>query len=157
MAIKIDTVDLESVFHEAFEVFNLQLEGSAVELYYDSENSSCIIETDRLRFMQVLTNYMTNAIKYTDAGHIRLGYECIDTGIRIFVEDTGKGIPEENVEQVFERFEKIGSFVQGTGLGLSICRDIAKLLGGYVWVDSEYGKGSTFWMYIPTKYTITKK
>ena len=157
MAIKIDYVDLESIFHEAFEVFNLQLAGSAVELYYDSENSSCIIETDRLRFMQVLTNYMTNAIKYTEAGHIRLGYECIDTGIRIFVEDTGKGIPEENVNQVFERFEKIGSFVQGTGLGLSICKDIAKLLGGYVWVDSEFGKGSTFWMYVPTKYTITKK
>ena len=88
---------------------------------------------------------------------LHLGMVCRGLAIFRLVEDTGKGIPEENVNQVFERFEKIGSFVQGTGLGLSICKDIAKLLGGYVWVDSEFGKGSTFWMYVPTKYTITKK
>jgi signal transduction histidine kinase len=92
---------------------------------------------------------MTNAIKYTSSGHIRLGYECMDNGLRIYVEDTGQGISKDKKDYVFDRFEKLDSLVQGTGLGLSICKDIAKMFNGKIGVESDLGKGSTFWMWIP--------
>lgn len=151
MAVKIEKVDIGELFSEMYEVFRRQLEGSKVELIYEQKESKCIMNTDRVRFNQVLTNFMTNAIKYTKEGHIRMGYGCHNKGLRIFVEDTGMGLPKDKKDLVFDRFEKLGSFVQGTGLGLSICKDIANMFGGKVGVDSELGKGSTFWMWVPCK------
>jgi signal transduction histidine kinase len=91
-------------------------------------------------------------------GFIRMGYSCEETGgIRIFVQDSGAGIPNDKKDLIFERFEKLNSFIQGTGLGLSICKDIAEMFNGKIGVESEIGKGSTFWMWIPCKCKITKK
>ena len=104
---------------------------------------------------QVVNNLITNAIKFTKKGSITLGFEHQDEHhIRIYVRDTGVGISPENRQRVFDRFVKLDAFVQGTGLGLSICQNIVSHLGGTISVDSEVGKGSTFWFVIPDHQII---
>ena len=115
------------------------------------ENPYKRLETvlDGGRLSQVLTNFVTNAVKYTQQGHIKVGYRLQDNGIYMYCEDTGAGIPKEQSAKVFERFVKLNDYVQGTGLGLSICKAIAERCNGKIGVDSEVGKGSTFWIWIP--------
>ena len=114
--------------------------------------------TDKERIQQVITNFVTNAVKYTKEGHIKVGYRNEtrkvngnDTeGIYLYCEDTGAGIPKEKQASVFDRFVKLNDYVQGTGLGLSISKSIAERCGGQIGVESEgEGKGSTFWLWIP--------
>ena len=93
---------------------------------------------------------MSNAIKYTSEGSVTIGCEKIeDAGVRIFVRDTGIGIPEEKRPRVFHRFEKLGSMVPGNGLGLSICKAIMDACGGSIDYESKMGQGSTFWIIVP--------
>ena len=120
-----------------------------VTLVFDNEDENLFIEGDQNRIMQVITNFLTNASKFTYAGEIRLGFERTDKNIRVYVEDTGIGIEPEKVDHVFERFVKLNSFAQGTGLGLSICQMIIEKIGGEIGVTSELGKGSTFYFTIP--------
>ena len=105
--------------------------------------------TDRNRVMQVLFNFLSNAIKNTETGSITLGLNLEGDWLKLFVSDTGCGIPEEKLPQIFTRFEKLNDFVQGTGLGLSICKSIVERLGGRIEVSSELGQGSTFALYLP--------
>lgn len=105
--------------------------------------------TDRNRVMQVLFNFLSNAIKNTETGSITLGLKQEGDWLKLFVSDTGCGIPEEKLPQIFTRFEKLNDFVQGTGLGLSICKSIVERLGGRIEVSSVLGKGSTFALYLP--------
>ena len=105
--------------------------------------------TDRNRVMQVLFNFLSNAIKNTETGSITLGLKQEGDWLKLFVSDTGCGIPEEKLPQIFTRFEKLNDFVQGTGLGLSICKSIVERLGGRIEGSSEQGKGSTFALYLP--------
>jgi signal transduction histidine kinase len=89
-------------------------------------------------------------VKYTEKGHIKVGYQYENGQLYIFCEDTGAGIPKEKQAMVFDRFVKLNDFVQGTGLGLSICKSIAESCGGSIGLISDgEGKGSTFWMRIP--------
>lgn len=120
-----------------------------VEFKKDYAEENCIIHSELNRLEQVLINLISNAIKYTSKGSITVGYILEGQNIRIFVTDTGKGIKQENVSHVFERFSKFDPFVQGTGLGLFICKTIVDSLGGTIGVVSEFGKGSTFWASIP--------
>ena len=120
-----------------------------VTLVFDNEDENLFIEGDQNRIMQVITNFLTNASKFTYAGEIRLGFERTDKNIRVYVKDTGIGIEPEKVDHVFERFVKLNSFAQGTGLGLSICQMIIEKIGGEIGVTSELGKGSTFYFTIP--------
>ena len=93
---------------------------------------------------------MTNAVKYTHQGHIKVGYRYENQGIYIYCEDTGDGIPKEAQKKIFERFVKLNDYIQGTGLGLSICKAIADGCKGQIGVISEgKDKGSTFWIWIP--------
>ena len=109
------------------------------------------------RIQQILTNFVTNAVKFTVKGHIKLGYEYQEKGgrneepgIYLYCEDTGKGIPAEQQALVFERFVKLDEFVQGTGMGLAISKSIAERCGGEIGVNSEgEDKGSTFYAWIP--------
>ena len=119
----------------------IQIEEPAETVYPHSDS-------DRLR--EILNHYMDNALKFTSEGSITLGYDLPeDNKVRIWVRDTGKGIAEEYCnEHLFERFFKVDDFIPGTGLGLSICRNLALSLGGTVGVESEEGKGSTFWVEI---------
>ena len=109
----------------------------------------CFIHSEKIRLTQIMTNFLTNACKFTFEGSIRMGYEEIEGGLRFYVSDTGKGIARENIPHVFERFAKFDLFIQGTGLGLSICQTIVNRLNGEIGVESEEGKGTTFWFTIP--------
>ena len=124
-----------------------------VTLVFDNEDENLFIEGDQNRIMQVITNFLTNASKFTYEGEIRLGFERTDKNIRVYVKDTGIGIEPEKVDHIFERFVKLNSFAQGTGLGLSICRMIIEKIGGEIGVTSELGKGSTFYFTIPYEET----
>ena len=96
---------------------------------------------------EILNQYLSNALKFTTDGVVTVGVSEQDDSVRIWVRDTGKGIPADKCnDQLFERFSKVDEFVHGTGLGLSICRSMASTLGGSVGVESEYGKGSIFWV-----------
>ena len=102
------------------------------------------------RIQQVLTNFVTNAVKFTTQGHIRLGWKPKDNGLYLYCEDTGKGIPADKQALIFEQFVKLDEFVQGTGMGLAICKSIAERCSGKIGVNSEGdGKGSTFWLWVP--------
>lgn len=106
---------------------------------------------DSARIQQVITNFVTNAVKYTQQGYIKVGYNIMKNGLYIYCEDTGCGIPKDKCDSIFERFVKLNDFIQGTGLGLSICKTISEQCGGDIGVESEEGKGSTFWIWIPYK------
>ena len=112
------------------------------------------IDIDRIH--QVITNFLTNAVKYTHQGHITLGYERRDNGLYIYCEDTGAGIPADKHDKIFGRFVKLNDYIQGAGLGLSICKAIAEKCGGQIGVESEVGKGSTFWIWIPETISTTQ-
>ncbi|MBQ8463268.1 MAG: HAMP domain-containing histidine kinase [Prevotella sp.] len=113
-------------------------------------NESQYIMTDHKCLVEILQHYLSNAAKFTDAGSIVVGYDQPNEGrIRIWIKDTGKGIPENLQQRVFERFFKVDEFVPGAGLGLSICQTLAYSLGGKVGVQSVLGEGSTFWVEIP--------
>ncbi len=120
-----------------------------VILEYSIPEQPCFIYSEKTRLTQVITNFLTNACKFTMEGSIKMGYEETTDGLRFYVTDTGKGISDENIPHVFERFAKFDNFIQGTGLGLSICMTIVKRLNGEIGVESKEGKGSTFWFTIP--------
>ena len=124
-----------------------------VTLVLDNEEEDLLMEGDQNRIMQVITNFLTNASKFTYEGEIRFGFERMDKAIRVYVKDTGIGIEPEKVNHIFERFVKLNSFAQGTGLGLSICQMIIEKIGGEIGVTSELGKGSTFYFTIPYEET----
>ena len=123
-----------------------------VSLVYESSDESLMIETDKNRVFQVISNLIGNAVKFTKEGSISYGYKLVDNQIVFHVTDTGTGIEPEKVGRVFERFAKLNNHAQGTGLGLSICKSIVERLGGKISVSSEFGKGTTFTFTLP--YTI---
>lgn len=120
-----------------------------VRLICNLPEKPCMIYSDKTRLTQVISNFLSNASKFTSEGEIEMGYSYTDSGLRFFVRDTGTGIEEKNLKAVFDRFSKFNSFVQGTGLGLSISQSIVEYLGGEIGVISEPGKGSEFWFTIP--------
>jgi signal transduction histidine kinase len=103
--------------------------------------------TDRNRLGEILNQYVNNAIKFTEKGSVTIGYDVKDNTLRLWVRDTGIGIPAEHCdEHLFERFVKVNDFVPGTGLGLSICRSLAQSIDARVGMESKYGEGSQFWV-----------
>ena len=125
-----------------------------VSLVYESSDESLMIETDKNRVFQVISNLIGNAVKFTKEGSISYGYKLADNQIVFHVTDTGTGIEPEKVGRVFERFAKLNNHAQGTGLGLSICKSIVERLGGKISVSSEFGKGTTFTFTLP--YTVAE-
>lgn len=121
-----------------------------VTLILDNDED-LIVEEDQNRLMQVITNFITNAIKFTYVGEIHLGFKVEPGNLYFYVKDTGIGIEPEKVDHIFDRFVKLNSFAQGTGLGLAICRMIIEKIGGDIGAVSELGKGSTFYFKIPFK------
>lgn len=125
-----------------------------VSLVYEPSDESLMIETDKNRVFQVISNLIGNAVKFTKEGSISYGYKLVDNQIVFHVTDTGTGIEPEKVGRVFERFAKLNNHAQGTGLGLSICKSIVERLGGKISVSSEFGKGTTFTFTLP--YTVAE-
>lgn len=128
-----------------------------VSLVYEPSDESMMIETDKNRVFQVISNLIGNAVKFTKEGSISYGYELVDNQIVFHVTDTGTGIEPEKVGRVFERFAKLNQHAQGTGLGLSICKSIVERLGGQISVSSEFGVGTTFKFTLPYKGTDAGK
>jgi len=145
--------DVNQIMRELEGIFRLRLEeaDSPVRIVFEPCLPVCFIHTEKNRVSQVLSNFLSNAFKYTKEGSITLGYKVREDDIYFYVQDTGAGIPAGKVDKVFERFMKLDAKKQGTGLGLSISRTIIKKLGGEIGVFSEYGKGSTFWFTLSVK------
>jgi signal transduction histidine kinase len=142
--------ELASLFSELVEKYQAPCMEKNLELSIEDSASGDMVHTDRGRLREILNQYLNNALKFTSAGSISLGYEKQLSTVRIWVRDTGKGIPADKCnDHLFERFVKVDDFVAGTGLGLSICRSLAESLDGRVGVDSVFGEGSTFWVEIP--------
>lgn len=148
MQLEFEMFDLSSLFEELSATFKQRAVNPDVEFIAVNPYSQCMVCMDRNRLAQIFTNFAINAIKYTPKGYIKMGYESVDGGIRIYVEDTGIGIPQEKQSRIFHRFQKLDDFAQGTGLGLSICKAIIDLLHGKIGFESEKDKGSTFWAWI---------
>ena len=141
-------INLGEVCRTIYAVHKERITGG-VDFIFDNGEEDLQMEGDPNRIMQIITNFITNATKFTHAGEIRFGFEREGENVRVYVKDTGIGIEKEKVGHIFERFVKLNSFVQGTGLGLSICRMIIEKIGGEIGVTSEFGKGSTFYFIIP--------
>ncbi|MDE6268399.1 MAG: hypothetical protein K2M04_04895, partial [Muribaculaceae bacterium] len=142
-------VDVNQLIRTVEDSVRMRVERGVV-LNYLLGADRCVVKSDGNRLMQVLTNFLTNACKFTKRGSITFGYEVREREVYFFVKDTGKGIPENKLSAVFERFCKLDSFTQGTGLGLPICKSIIEKLSGQIGCTSRgEGKGSTFWFTIP--------
>ena len=143
-------VNLNVLLMEVIRAARLRLKDDSVVVEFVECLPECVICSDVNRLMQVMNNLITNAIKFTIKGSIRVGYRLReDESLYFYVSDTGCGIPADKLKEVFGRFVKLNSFQQGTGLGLSICESIVTRLGGQIGVMSEVGQGSTFWFTLP--------
>lgn len=160
LAIKPTECDFSPVFDDICQTLAQRVQEPGVEFIKDNPYPTCLTVLDKGRVQQVLTNFVTNAVKYTHQGFIKVGYHwdrrvTFDgiseaDGLTIYCLDTGAGIPKEKQASVFERFVKLNDFVQGTGLGLSICQNIVERCNGHIGVTSEgEGHGSSFWFWIP--------
>lgn len=139
---------LNEIFSSQEQAFSLRTE-PGVKIIYENDGMDYCIVSEKTRLKQVIINFLSNAVKFTSLGTIRYGYKITETGIYCYVSDSGQGIKLENQASVFERFVKLNNFKQGTGLGLSICKTIITMLNGEIGVESEEGRGSTFWFSIP--------
>ncbi len=142
-------IDFAKAFDDLCTTLEQQTADTGVEFIKDNPYTTFVTELDIERTQQIIINFTTNAVKFTQQGHIKVGYRIEDNGIYIYCEDTGKGIPKDKCGDVFRRFVKLNDFVQGTGLGLNICKAIADSSGGRIGVESEPDKGSTFWVWLP--------
>ena len=144
-------VDINLLLSDLRQLFQMRVNdaGKNIRIIAEPSLPSWSIETDRNRVAQVLSNFTTNAIKFTQEGTISMVYEARDTDIYFYVTDTGAGIPAEKLPEVFGRFVKLNKDKKGTGLGLSISKTIVNKLEGQIGADSVEGKGSTFWFTIP--------
>ena len=151
-------VDFAKSFDDICESLKERIREPGVEFIKDNPYHTLVTTIDNGRIQQVITNLMTNAIKYTHQGHIKTGYRYENDGLYIYCEDTGDGIPKEAQAKIFERFVKLNDFIQGTGLGLSICKAITDACHGQIGVISEgTGHGSTFWLWIPCEILNIEK
>ncbi len=165
MELKPAEVDASKEFDDICQTLAQRVQEPGVEFIADNPYSVCRTCLDSARINQVTTNFVTNAVKYTHQGHIKVGYRVQirdekgevsndgngRQGFYLYCEDTGTGIPKNQLKRIFERFVKLNDYIQGTGLGLSICQVIIEKCGGKIGVDSEEGKGSTFWFWIPVE------
>ena len=147
-------IDLNKMLNELTSSLQLKIKSEKVQLTCHLAEKNCFIHTEKNRLSQLLINLISNAIKFTTEGYIRFGYELRGKEIYFYVSDTGCGIPKDKQKSIFGRFVKLNSFEQGTGLGLSICQTLVEHMGGTIGVDSEEGKGSTFWFTLPYKAAI---
>ena len=150
-----DWVNLTELLDESVAEYVHQVP-SGVELLTNYPAHDSLVELDKLRIKQILSNFLSNALKNTATGHVEVFYEVDHQSVRIGVKDTGRGIPQNMLEKIFERFEKLDSFAQGAGLGLSICKLIVEKMNGRVLVDSQLGIGTTFVIELPCRSMLVE-
>ena len=150
-------IELNELMRELERGFLLRVKTDAVKLEFVEPAGPCMAYTEKNRLSQLMINLVTNAIKFTEKGSIRFGYEMRENELYFYVADTGCGIPKDKQQNIFGRFVKLNSFAQGTGLGLSICKTLMDHMGGRIGVESEEGKGSTFWFTLPYKPAVKEE
>lgn len=141
-------IDLNELCQGMYET-HLSRTPKNVNLVFDSFPERITTISDSNRLAQVISNLLTNAQKFTKEGEIRFGFTPKNGWIEFHIKDTGMGIPEKDIDKVFNRFVKLNNFIHGTGLGLSICQMIIENLGGHIWVESQEGTGTTFYFTVP--------
>lgn len=143
--LKMEHTDINKLCRDAITACAARMDAQ-IPVIFEEYLPQCHIYTDESRIRQVISNLISNALKFTKEGDVRVGYHIIDGNkIRFYVKDTGIGIKQEDLDSIFGRFVKLDSFAQGTGLGLAICKNIVEQLQGTIGVESEWGKGSCFW------------
>lgn len=150
-----DWVNLTELLDESVAEYAHQVP-SGVELLTNYPAHDSLVELDKLRIKQILSNFLSNALKNTTTGHVEVFYEVDHQSVRIGVKDTGRGIPQNMLEKIFERFEKLDSFAQGAGLGLPICKLIVEKMNGRILVDSQLGIGTTFIIELPCRSMLVE-
>ena len=151
--LELTPVELTSLVRECAELVRHDVEKQGLALSVELPDETLSLPADRRRLRQILLNLLSNAIKYNSpGGHVMLGCELAETGVRLYVEDTGLGIPAELQDRLFQPFQRLGrenTSIQGTGIGLSLCNDLARLMNARMGFVSEAGKGSRFWIELP--------
>lgn len=157
LAFSYTNVNINQLFDELQPVYQMKMAGN-VSLVFEKPLEECIISTDRSRLTQVLTNFVTNAVKFTSKGTITVGYDVQNDKkeILLYVKDTGCGISQDNLKVVFDRFVRLNTTAAGTGLGLSISSLIVEAMGGRIGAESKENEGSTFWFTLPYKKDDTE-
>jgi len=144
---------LEDIY--SYWLFNKTKDGVELKLNNKEKHINIWLDSDKYRIRQIITNLMSNALKFTEAGFVELGFEINEDAYLFYVKDTGIGIAEENLDLIFERFRKVDDdktrLYRGVGLGLAISNSIAEMLGGKLFVKSEPGYGSTFFFSLTSK------
>ena len=138
---------LPSVMHDVYQTMQFRMPEHVILI--SDPCPEIILNVDKNRMMQILINLLTNAAKYTEKGSIRFGYGIQEDFVRFYVTDTGSGIPESELENIFGRFVQLKGNKQGIGLGLAICKGLVTKMGGTISVTSKAGKGSTFSFTLP--------
>jgi signal transduction histidine kinase len=155
-SIQDEDIDFAKEFNDMCIMLQQRVDGNVA---FIRENPFSIFRTrlDKGRIAQMLINFVTNAVKFTRAGYIKVGYRYKDGELTVYCSDTGIGIAKDQQAIIFNRFVKLDEFVQGTGMGLAICKSVAERMGGQIGVDSEgAGKGSTFWVKLPCVCTSSE-
>ena len=155
LELRLDWVNLTELLDESVAEYAHQVP-SGVELLTNYPAHDSLVELDSLRIKQILSNFLSNALKNTTTGHVEVFYEVDHQSVRIGVKDTGRGIPQNMLEKIFERFEKLDSFAQGAGLGLPICKLIVEKMNGRILVDSQLGIGTTFIIELPCRSMLVE-
>lgn len=147
----IQNISVKEVMNDVYSAHLPIFKDLEIDINFSIPESDLMIETDKMRLIEILNNYISNAIKYTKEGSVSLSCLGEDDGCYFHVKDTGAGIAKKDCDRVFDRYEMLGSDIPGTGLGLYICKELAVAMGGKVGCTSDKGHGSDFWLWLPVK------
>ena len=154
LSFNIETINFPSFFNDLTTSLIYKQKNPNVEFIVDSPYDSIMCNIDKQRVGQIITNFTTNAIKHTSLGHIKVGYTYTEDGVlELYVEDTGRGVPQDKQHLLFQRFQKLDTITRGTGLGLSIVAAIVQKMEGEYGFESQEGVGSRFWVRIKPDVT----
>jgi signal transduction histidine kinase len=143
-------MDLVEVLNEVVKTFLPTIDQKNVTLSTQFPDSQLMLSSDVNKLKEIVTNLLDNAVKFTQAGEITVGYEVLEgERVRIWVKDTGVGVSEADQKRIFDRFVKLNEYVPGTGLGLAVAKSHVESLGGSIGVDSRIDEGSSFWIILP--------
>lgn len=149
-----DDINVEELFNKVLTTGYSELYNKQLNVILELDKNHPNVYTDPEALERLLSNLFSNAVKFTSEGNVTLGYQRKDDCYYFFVKDSGCGISPENQSRIFKRFVKLDAYAQGTGLGLALCKNIVEHLGGEIGVESEVGKGSTFWFALPLSHEV---